>query len=578
MGQFKPMTKMETTEPSVILKLKKGGKVKAKQEEHGHMAMHHTEQAHKMHAAMEAEEGHAPKKPSMAERRKAMNPNLYKKGGKVAHKALGGGMVNFGMPAATGRSGGINPNPMMGGMNPAAIAQLAPAAQAARASQVGMPAATGRSGGTNPMMGGMGPAAIAQLAPAIQAARAAQVKRALTGMKKGGSASMSEIKKLERELHHHEKLSASRAHGMKHKAAGGEIDRDETKTTIEHDEKPFVRTKMVDGQHHDKRHGTGNIKEDRAGGYKMGGTIEGNEAKFENTKVNDGDHNDPAHGTGGVRMGNAGGFKKGGRMLRKADGGAIEGNEMRFAQNNVNGTPKGKTNTKTGEVHESNAGGYASGGKIKKHYAVHIEGKPESWYAIRGSKSSATSLANILNKSGSKKYSVSPKNWEDRPADGTPPGKVDGTTGEVKESNAGGFRHGGHASKKAYATGGNVVSDGKAVKMPRHFVSKPVANSMQSGTFKHGGNVKHHEDGGNIRVMTEAEDQALTDANQKGRKTWEDDQRRENKADQNMLPNMMRKAVRGVKNFFSPAPAGGVTETEKSVTVTPERKRAGGKC
>ena len=256
MGQFKPMTKMETTEPSVILKLKKGGKVKAKQEEHGHMAMHHTEQAHKMHAAMEAEEGHAPKKPSMAERRKAMNPNLYKKGGKVAHKALGGGMVNFGMPAATGRSGGINPNPMMGGMNPAAIAQLAPAAQAARASQVGMPAATGRSGGINPnpMMGGMGPAAIAQLAPAIQAARAAQVKRALTGMKKGGSASMSEIKKLERELHHHEKLSASRAHGMKHKASGGEIDRDETKTTIEHDEKPFVRTKMVDGQHHDKRH------------------------------------------------------------------------------------------------------------------------------------------------------------------------------------------------------------------------------------------------------------------------------------------------------------------------------------
>ena len=464
MGQFKPMTKMETTEPSVILKLKKGGKVKAKQEEHGHMAMHHTEQAHKMHAAMEAEEGHAPKKPSMAERRKAMNPNLYKKGGKVAHKALGGGMPMAGrgginmMPQATGRSGGINPNPMMGGM---------------------------------------GPAAIAQLAPAIQAARAAQVKRALTGMKKGGSAEMSEIKKLERELHHHEKLSASRAHGMKHKASGGEIDRDETKTTIEHDEKPFVRTKMVDGQHHDKRHGTGNIKEGRAGGYKMGGTIEGNEAKFENTKVNDGDHNDPAHGTSGVRMGNAGGFKKGGRMLRKAAGGAIEGNEMRFAQNNVNGTPKGKTNTKTGEVKESNAGGYASGGL---------------------------------------------------------------------------------ASKKAYATGGNVVSDGKAVKMPRHFVSKPVANSMQSGTFKHGGNVKHHEDGGNIRVMTEAEDQALTDANQKGRKTWEDDQRRENKADQNMLPNMMRKAVRGVKNFFSPAPAGGVTETEKSVTVTPERKRAGGKC
>jgi hypothetical protein len=30
MGQFKPMVKMYTDEPSVILKLKKGGKVKSK--------------------------------------------------------------------------------------------------------------------------------------------------------------------------------------------------------------------------------------------------------------------------------------------------------------------------------------------------------------------------------------------------------------------------------------------------------------------------------------------------------------------------------------------------------------------
>ena len=539
MGQFKPMVKMMTDEPSVILKLKKGGKVKAKQEEHGHMAMHHTEQAHKMHAAMEAEEGHAPKKPSMAERRKAMNPNLYKKGGKVAHKALGGGMPMAGsggvnmMPQATGRSGGINPNPMMGGM---------------------------------------GPAAIAQLAPAIQAARAAQVKRALTGMKKGGSASMSEIKKLERELHHHEKLSASRAHGMKHKASGGEIDRDETKTTIEHDEKPFVRTKMVDDQHHDKRHGTGNIKEGRAGGYKMGGTIEGNEAKFENTKVNDGDHNDPAHGTSGVRMGNAGGFKKGGRMDHKAAGGAIEGNEMRFAQNNVDGTPKGKTNTKTGEV---------------------------------------------------------------------------------KESNAGGYRHGGHASKKAYATGGNVVSDGKAVKMPRHFVSKPVANSMQSGTFKTGGGVKKLAKGGraekeekpNLRLIsthtgpkghvakvykdkdwgehrvrfyspegkhyTESDyhtddkedahdtakyalnrykqggktkryaegdsvvDDAQTRANNKAYANWEKLQKEENEADANMIPNAIKRGVNAVKGMFGSKSPESVTKTEKSITVTPAKRRGG---
>ena len=81
-------------------------------------------------------------------------------------------------------------------------------------------------------------------------------------------------------------------------------------------------------------------------------------------------------------------------------------------------------------------------------------------------------------------------NWENRPADTAKPGVKNTTTGEVKEANAGGYKHGGKASKKAYATGGNVVSDGKAEKMPRHFVSRPVANSLQSGTFKKGGKVK----------------------------------------------------------------------------------------
>ena len=57
MGQFKPMVKMFTDEPKVILKLKKGGKVHSKHEEHhGHKAMHH------MHHD-EAEHGHSPKKP-----------------------------------------------------------------------------------------------------------------------------------------------------------------------------------------------------------------------------------------------------------------------------------------------------------------------------------------------------------------------------------------------------------------------------------------------------------------------------------------------------------------------------------
>ena len=122
MGQFKPMVKMETTEPSVILKLKKGGHVNMKK---GGMA----EGGHKKMAmgggAMESLMGtpalvgrpavnapvRAPGKPSMASRRKSMmakpamakpempmgNPSMpapMKKGGKAeggeskaAHKA-----------------------------------------------------------------------------------------------------------------------------------------------------------------------------------------------------------------------------------------------------------------------------------------------------------------------------------------------------------------------------------------------------------------------------------------------------------------------------------------------------------
>lgn len=67
MGQFKPMVKMQTTEPSVELKLKSGGKVEKKMQVGG---------APGMAPAMPARGGMmgaaAPMKPSMAARRRAM--------------------------------------------------------------------------------------------------------------------------------------------------------------------------------------------------------------------------------------------------------------------------------------------------------------------------------------------------------------------------------------------------------------------------------------------------------------------------------------------------------------------------
>lgn len=525
MGQFKPMVKMYTDEPSVILKLKKGGKVHHKAhkehgEHHGHKSMHHAAggMMQGAHHAFEAEHGKAPKKPSMHERQKAMNPNQYAKGGKVHHKQLGGAMPMAGAPMAA-----------------------------------------------------MGRPALTAMTPAARVARAAQVRRALTGMKKGGAAS-AECAKLEKELKHHEAMSMEKAHPMK-KASGGAIDSAETKTTLKNSVKPFAKTKM-ETSHKDKAHGTGEVKEGKPGGYKMGGTIEGNEKAFENTKM-DTAHPDHAHGTGGVKMSNAGGFKHGGKMHHKASGGSID----------------------------------------KKLTRTTVEGG----------------------------------NWENRPANTAKAGVKGTHTGEVKESNAGGYKRGGHASKKAYATGGQVVDDGKAVKMPRHFVSRPVANSLQSGTFKKGGEVKKADGGStkNANLWTKinptpkekymrvnepvnpnysetAVDKAIASSNRSGRKisgkeakaihsllkgryagggkvgkfadgslvntgdavidredrrmqAERNAERADNEAMRDAILGAPRRAYEAVKGMFTPTPkpAGSVTKTEKSVTVTPSRKRGG---
>jgi hypothetical protein len=359
MGQFKPMVKMMTDEPSVILKLKKGGMV-AHKAMGGYMPMASTQGA-AMPAAMPARGGMAPSvapmKPSMAMRRRAMNPTMMKKGGK--------------------------------------------------ANEMHEDAAQDR----------------------------AMIKKAMAGKKF---------------------------------ASGGEIDKFDTKTTIEGNAGKYANTKM-DKAKKDRAHGTGNVKMGNAGGYAMGGTIEGNEKAYKNTKMVT-SKRDTAHGTGGVRMGNG--------------------------------------------------GGYASGGNV---------------------------------------------NWENRPADTAKPGKVNTTTGGVKNGNGGGYKMGG-AAKKHYATGGNVVDDGRAEKMPRHFVSKPVANSLQSGTFKKGGNVKRYEDGDRVIASETARMNAEKEA-----------ERKENEGMRDMILGAPRRALESVKGMFgsTPKPAGSITKTEKSVTVAPGRKRGG---
>ncbi|NDB57718.1 hypothetical protein EB001_04670 [bacterium] len=98
MGQFKPMVKMETTEPSVILKLKKGGSAHKKMKgdaKTGHKMMDGgmapvqsalTSMAPKIAPRSAAPVARAPARPSFASRRRSMMPKVsvppMKKGGK----------------------------------------------------------------------------------------------------------------------------------------------------------------------------------------------------------------------------------------------------------------------------------------------------------------------------------------------------------------------------------------------------------------------------------------------------------------------------------------------------------------
>ena len=216
-----------------------------------------------------------------------------------------------------------------------------------------------------------------------------------------------------------------------------------------------------------------------------------------------------------------------------ATGGVVNG-QGGFANGGIIKSTKGETKmvttkpdhspAKTGGVKLGNGGGYADGG------------------AIKGG------------------------DWENRPADTAKPGKTGGTTGGVRKGNAGGYKMGGKASKKAYATGG-TVDTGKPVAMPKKPVSKPIANSLQSGTFKKGGKVGKFAEGDLVDASKGAYDAAS----------------KPSKEDMDMakaIRSIPSKLYEGAKSMMgmTPKPAGSVTKTEKSVTVAPASKKRGGGC
>jgi hypothetical protein len=148
------------------------------------------------------------------------------------------------------------------------------------------------------------------------------------------------------------------------------------------------------------------------------------------------------------------------------------------------------------------------------------------------------------------------------------PGVTNTTTGDVRLGNAGGFKKGG-ASKKHFATGGAVNDSGHAVAMPKKAPSSAVAIDRLSGTFKRGGYVKKQTGGD---VTSDREQRALDKAYQQslGPSKEEMDMARTIRS----IPENVFKSAKRVFGFDE-KPAGSVTKTEKSVTVSPAKKRGG---
>jgi hypothetical protein len=316
MGQFKPMVKMMTTEPTVELKLKRGGSA-----------------THERH---HAEGGRVPSG--------MMGSKAIKHGGKAVKKADGGALS---MAA-----------PVMG--NPAAARAMAARRMARTAPPMGPTAQTGRP--PMPMPAPMATPGGAMARPPM--------------MKEGGKVDLAQDKAMIKKAfkqHDMQEHKGAKGTKLKLKDGGAAMDSAMTKTTVKGNAGKFAKTMVVDGDKADRARGTGVVKEGNAGGYKKGGramcwggkmatggaipseTIRGKPSKT----IMDEAKPDRARGTGGVKMGNAAGFKKGGRPF--AVGGGVEGN--------VVGTPPGITGARTGAVRESNAGGYKRGGSPVKKYA-----------------------------------------------------------------------------------------------------------------------------------------------------------------------------------------------------------------
>ena len=274
-----------------------------------------------------------------------------------------------------------------------------------------------------------------------------------------------------------------------------------------------------------------------------------------------------------------GGMKEGGesKATHKAEMSKMKGLEKELKSHEGKPASKGHKGLATGGVLKSTKpGNYATGGVVNG----------------QGGYKKGGAIASVIPESVSAKGGEGYKNTKMHTAK---PDNNSAPTGDVKLGNGGGYKKGG-ATKKHYATGGAVNNSGHAVAMPAKKPSAPVSNDRQSGTFKKGGSVTPAQKkeqsafkAENATAMKQAKAQSNLKYQDGGKVTdlskgAYDKSIGPSESDMDMaktIRSIPSKLYEGAKSLFTSKdkPSGSVTKTEKSVTVTPAKKRGGSvKC
>ena len=280
-------------------------------------------------------------------------------------------------------------------------------------------------------------------------------------------------------------------------------------------------------------------------------------------------------------------MKEGGESPKehKAEMKAIKGIKSELKSHEAKPASKGHKGLATGGVVKSTKPGeYATGGVVNGQGGFKKGGKVKM-------AEGGIAKSGIINTEGQG------GEYRNTKMDTAKPDNNSAPTGDVKLGNAGGYKKGG-ATKKRYATGGAVNDSGHAVAYPAKKKSAPVSNDRQSGTFKKGGSVTPAEKKEQSAFKAEnatAMRQAKAMSNEKYGSGGGVTDLSKGAYDKSIGPSEedmdMAKAIRsipsklyeGAKSLFTssaPKPAGSVTKTEKSVTVSPASKKRGGsvKC